>query len=137
MNSTPTEALRAEALESPLYLSRQNLAEKFVLKLFAQNRNSLCHSIYCLTIQDLTNRYWKLKPSRSLAQVFVDTAKYREIIIDHSQVQKELNLNCFFQQISAIIPPLVDNSVINKSIFLESSRIISKYIQMDQKDKKG
>lgn len=119
MNSTPIEPLRVEALEPPLQLRREFLAEKFVIKSQLTNPR-LIEKVYKLNNFDLLNKYWIKKKSPELCTAFRETCKYFErlaILYPSSPVHDYADLSGIK---SVKIPKYSENHTLNRSILLQT-----------------
>lgn len=115
MNSTPVEALRAEAGEPPLFLRRVFLAKKFTLKSMSVVDSSLISKVCLLTCQDLTNKFWIKKPSPPLSAAFSEVAGYNSIIIKKNP-SDSIYIRYISLYIRVIFPLFEDNPLVNKKI---------------------
>lgn len=118
MPSTPIEPLRVEALETPLELRREFLAEKMILKCQLK-KSHLIEKVCSLNTQDLTNKYWEKKNSPPLCiglRNINDTKVNTYVIKNYFE-----NLECPVQIIIPIYSEISDynqqiiNSIVNEN----------------------
>lgn len=122
MNSTPNNALHVEALEPPLHIRRQFLSDKYVIKQNAINPLHL-QKISSLNQYDLTNKYWKKKPSPPMCISFRECNSLlnnSEKISVHDYKYWDL-----LTELRTIIPVYSENLLISTNIL---RNILSKFI---------
>ncbi|GJQ65372.1 hypothetical protein Trydic_g7483 [Trypoxylus dichotomus] len=72
MESIPCLPVLAESLDLPLYIRREFLARKYIVKAKNLNLKQILTPTYNNAIGDLTNRFWKIKDSPPLVSAFRD-----------------------------------------------------------------
>ncbi|XP_074026539.1 uncharacterized protein [Leptinotarsa decemlineata] len=72
IRSSPCPAILAEAQEPPLYIRRQFLACKMLVKKMRFSSDGFTDKICSLSVENLTNYYWRIKNSPPLAEAFIE-----------------------------------------------------------------
>ena len=79
MNSSPCQALHAEARILPLFIRRKSLAAKYIMKIRNRNKD-LSIQLNTLTSNCLTNLYWSKRPDPPLVEAFMATVPYADLL---------------------------------------------------------
>ncbi|XP_031347103.1 uncharacterized protein LOC116173624 [Photinus pyralis] len=102
MISTPTLAMQVEANEPPLYIRRQFLAEKYIIKLKTNNLNHIIVKISNLLVLDQTADYWRKKPSPPLTAALLKETPNN---LRSPPIPNNFSFLDFMQEIEIIYPP--------------------------------
>lgn len=116
MKSTPVNAILAECNEQPLQFRRKLLAQKYIIKLKTRE-STMIDKLNKLAIEDLTNKYWKIKNSPPLAEAVIDT---KHLSVTYGNYKKLPMFNINYMQLikkhRVIIPKYTESKQINKAI---------------------
>lgn len=116
MKSSPCQAILVEAQEPPLYLRRQYLANKTVIKYRTFN-TLLLKKTNALSIENLVNHYWSKKNSPPLADAFTDTYYHEEYILRKDQFPLfQCNYETVITKPNITFPLYSDSHIVNNSI---------------------
>lgn len=115
MSSTPIEALRVEALEPPLYIRRQFLSKKYILKNYAK-RSNILNNVGKLSTLDLTAKYWNHKESPPLCEAYRECFRFSSSLSELYSTATEHTFYDLCGHSSVIIPYYSDNPLLNISI---------------------
>ncbi|XP_031339426.1 uncharacterized protein LOC116167943 [Photinus pyralis] len=116
MKSSPVQAILVEVQDPPLYIRRNYLASKEVIKLKTFSFNSaIMKSVYQLAINNLTSNYWKFKKGPMLAEAFINTevdveSKYSKLPI------YDLDFDAIMFRPTVIFPKYNESSAYNKAL---------------------
>lgn len=92
MGSSPCHAILAEAQEAPLKLRRKLLAKKYVLKIRTLKSNYLLKCLCVVSIENYTNKYWRIKNTPPLVEAFSETGKYDDCLITSEKSHPIFNI---------------------------------------------
>lgn len=120
LKSTPIPVIEAETLEPPLYIRRNYLCDKFLLKLINKNSNIIT-KVHNLAMLTLTHPYWKSKKSPIITDSYLWMAEFKNDIFSSSNpFFGSLDVE-FFKFISKIlIERHEENPTLIKNNFLEN-----------------
>lgn len=79
LKTTPINVIENECCVPPPELRREFLSNKFLIKISSHNRD-LLKKVHHLTIDVLTNRYWKLKKAPLLTKSYQDFPNIKNIV---------------------------------------------------------
>lgn len=115
--STPVQALLVECQEPPLYLRRQMLAEKFVIKTLQYNNNRVVRKIASLATSNLVASFWIHKNNPPLAEAFTTVACFENTLnkIDRYPIYSH-PYNIYFLKFKVIFPKFTQYPTVNRVI---------------------
>nr|CAI5843233.1 unnamed protein product [Callosobruchus analis] len=123
MKSTPIEPLRAEALEPPLDLRREMLADKMVIKSIMK-KSPVLNRIALLNERDLTAPYWIKKASPLCCESYRNTSDFKPL---HLQV----DFSVFLLNTKVIVPQFSEipnfNNALVKQILTNYADFVTIY----------
>ncbi|VEN60735.1 unnamed protein product [Callosobruchus maculatus] len=103
MKSSPVEPLRAESQEPPLYLRREMLASRFLLKLQREGAATL-NKVYQLNYFDLVCKYWVKKNSPPICRAIQSTDNRVQNTSSNCQPRQPVEYFDLLFDINVVIP---------------------------------